>query len=38
VQAVLLVGGRGSHLTEENRRRLAMVDKPMTVNVFTTPT
>jgi alkyl hydroperoxide reductase subunit AhpF len=38
VQAVLLVGGRGSHLTEENRRRVALVDKPMTLQVFTTPT
>src|SRR2546421_1051363 len=38
VQAVLLVGGRGSSLTEENRRRLAAVDKPLTMQVFTTPT
>jgi alkyl hydroperoxide reductase subunit AhpF len=38
VQAVLLVGGGGSHLTGENRQRLAVVDTPMTVNVFTTPT
>jgi alkyl hydroperoxide reductase subunit AhpF len=38
VQAVLLVGGHGSHLTDENRRRLAAVDTPMTLQVFTTPT
>ena len=38
VQAVLLVGGRGSNLTDEHRRRLAAVDKPMTMQVFTTPT
>jgi alkyl hydroperoxide reductase subunit AhpF len=38
VQAVLLVGGRASSLTEENRRRLAAVDKPLTMQVFTTPT
>jgi len=38
VQAVLLVGGRGSRLTEENRRRVALVDKPITLQVFTTPT
>jgi alkyl hydroperoxide reductase subunit AhpF len=38
VQAVLLVGGRGSILSDENRRRLAAVDKPLTMQVFTTPT
>jgi len=38
VQAVLLVGGAGSHLSEENRQRIATVDKPMTMQVFTTPT
>ena len=38
VQAVLLVGGRGSNLSEANRRRLAAVDKPLTMQVFTTPT
>ena len=38
VQAVLLVGGRGSNLTDEHRTRLAAVDKPMTMQVFTTPT
>jgi len=38
VHAVLLVGGRGSELTEETRARLAAVDKPVTMQVFTTPT
>jgi alkyl hydroperoxide reductase subunit AhpF len=38
VQAVLLAGGGESSLTEENRARLAAVDKPVTMQVFTTPT
>ena len=38
VQAVLLVGGRPSTLSDETRKRLAMVDKPVTMQVFTTPT
>jgi len=38
VQAILLVGGRESILTEENRQRVAAVDKPVTMQVFTTPT
>jgi alkyl hydroperoxide reductase subunit AhpF len=38
VQALLLVGGRASTITDENRRKLAAVDTPMTVQVFTTPT
>ena len=38
VQAVLLVGGRQSVLTAENRQRIAAVDKPVTMQVFTTPT
>jgi len=38
VQAVLLVGGHLSSLTEANRRRLAAVDKPVVMQVFTTPT
>ena len=39
VQAVLLVGGgRESTLTEESRKKLAAVDQPMTLQVFTTPT
>ncbi len=38
VQALLLVGGAGSSLTDENRTRIAAVDKPVTMQVFTTPT
>jgi alkyl hydroperoxide reductase subunit AhpF len=38
VQAILLVGGRASSLTEENRQRVAAIDKPVTMKVFTTPT
>jgi alkyl hydroperoxide reductase subunit AhpF len=38
VTAVLLVGGHGSSLTVENRRRVAAIDKPVTMQVFTTPT
>jgi alkyl hydroperoxide reductase subunit AhpF len=38
VQAILLVGGHGSNLTDANRERIAAVDKPVTMQVFTTPT
>jgi alkyl hydroperoxide reductase subunit AhpF len=38
VQAVLLAGGRQSTLTCESRSRIAAVDKPVTMQVFTTPT
>ncbi|PYR03597.1 MAG: glutaredoxin, partial [Acidobacteria bacterium] len=38
VQAVLLVGGRPSGLTEENRRRVMAVNQPVRMQVFTTPT
>ena len=38
VQAVLLVGGRSPSLTDENRQKLAAVTRPMTLQVFTTPT
>jgi alkyl hydroperoxide reductase subunit AhpF len=38
IQAVLLVGGRPAGLTEENRARLAAVNTPVTIQVFTTPT
>jgi alkyl hydroperoxide reductase subunit AhpF len=38
VQAVLLVGGRRPTLTDENRRRAVAVDRPLTMQVFTTPT
>jgi len=38
VQAVLLAGGRASTLKPETAARLAAVDKPVTMQVFTTPT
>ena len=38
VQAVLLVGGRASILTEDNRKRISGVDRPIALRVFTTPT
>ena len=38
VQAVLLVGGRPSTLSDGNRTRLAAVVTPLTLRVFTTPT
>lgn len=38
IQAVRLVGGGASHLSTEGRARLASVDRPMTLRVFTTPT
>jgi len=38
VQAVLLVGGHASSITPANLERLAAVDRPMTMQVFTTPT
>src|SRR5262245_27487665 len=38
VHAVMLVGGRPSSLTEAHRKRLAAVDRPVTLQVFTTPT
>jgi glutaredoxin-like protein len=38
VQAVLLVGGRPSMLSEESLKLIAAVDAPTTVHVFTTPT
>jgi alkyl hydroperoxide reductase subunit AhpF len=38
IQAILLVGGAGSHLSDENRQRIAAVDKPVTMQVFSTPT
>ena len=38
VQAILLVGGRGSSLDESNRQRIAAVTTPTTIQVFTTPT
>jgi alkyl hydroperoxide reductase subunit AhpF len=38
VQAVLLVGGRPSSLSEENRQRVMAVSHPVHMQVFTTPT
>ena len=38
VRAVLLVGGRGSSLSDPNRTRIAAVNTPVTLRVFTTPT
>lgn len=38
VQAVMLAGGCGSQLSESSLRRLATVDRPVTMQVFTTPT
>jgi len=38
VQAILLVGGHGSNLTDANRIRIASVSAPMTMRVFSTPT
>ena len=38
VHKVRLVGGGASSLTEANRRRIGAVDKPIVMQVFTTPT
>jgi glutaredoxin-like protein len=38
VQAVLLVGVGASRLSAESQRRLAAVDRPVTIQVFSTPT
>ena len=38
VQAVLLVGGRPSMLSEDSLKRVAAVTTPTTMHVFTTPT
>jgi alkyl hydroperoxide reductase subunit AhpF len=38
VQAILLAGGRASVLTEASRQKLAGVDRPLNLQVFTTPT
>ena len=38
VQAVLLAGGRAPQLTESSRQRLAALERPVTMHVFTTPT
>ena len=38
VQAVLLAGGRESQLSSDAHEQLKAVDKPMLMQVFTTPT
>jgi alkyl hydroperoxide reductase subunit AhpF len=38
VQGVLLAGGRASQLSEASLQRLAAVNRPVTMQVFTTPT
>jgi len=38
VRAILLVGGGPSMLSEANQARVAAIDRPMTMQVFTTPT
>jgi alkyl hydroperoxide reductase subunit AhpF len=38
VQAVLLVGGREPNMSPENRAKLATVQEPITIQVYTTPT
>jgi alkyl hydroperoxide reductase subunit AhpF len=38
VHAVMLVGGRASGLTDAHRQRLASIEEPVTLQVFTTPT
>ena len=37
VQGVLLAGGRGPQLSEASQQRLAAVNRPVTMQVFTTP-
>jgi glutaredoxin-like protein len=38
IRAILLVGGGGPMLSASNRVKLAAIDKPISVHVFTTPT
>ncbi len=38
IRAILLVGGGPSMLSEESRRKIAAIDRPMTMHVFSTPT
>jgi len=38
VQALMLAGGHGSQLTPANRARIAAVNTPTTIQVFSTPT
>ena len=37
VQAILLVGGRESILSADNRARVMAVSEPVTIQVFSTP-
>jgi len=37
-QALLVAGGRESSLSDANRQRIAAVDQPIAMQVFTTPT
>ena len=38
IHAVMLVGGRPTGLTDAQRSRLAAIDRPVVMQVFTTPT
>lgn len=38
IQAILIAGGAESGLSDASRQRLAGVDQPITLHVFTTPT
>jgi glutaredoxin-like protein len=38
IRAILLVGGGASMLSEDSRRRIAAIDRPMAIHVFSTPT
>jgi glutaredoxin-like protein len=38
IRAILLVGGGPSMLSAESREKLAAIDRPMTMHVFSTPT
>jgi glutaredoxin-like protein len=38
IRAILLVGGGASQLSDASRAKVAAIDKPTTVRVFTTPT
>src|SRR5262249_41663871 len=38
VQAIILVGGGGSQLSDRSRALVAAVDRPLVMHVFTTPT
>lgn len=38
IRAILLVGGGDSMLSEDSRRKIATIDQPMAMHVFSTPT